>query len=246
MNNLEIPQQQSATVEDRSELNNAYNETLYGHLDENTRPEDHLRENPSLNDVINAPGDQDSSDPLFTKAAEIAFDNNRTLEANKNQDSGFMTVKLNVGGQEVIVQRTEDWYMDNHPGTPRSTLALPPESININGVTGVQQKILVEVSPNNWQCQVKNTLQSGSEADLPMELRSGSREPSQNEVATKDSIFNHANINPDLQRNLNSTAAAPEAPLNASTPDVGHAASHDTAHNATVDKLTQEAYSLAT
>lgn len=93
--------------------NSGYNADLYGNLPDGI--------NEPTGDV-ETPGDQDESREFFGEATAIAAENNKTLDADKEHPNGFKTVKVRYGGQEFTICRAEDWYMEEHPETPRVTI----------------------------------------------------------------------------------------------------------------------------
>lgn len=202
-----------------AELNDAYNSRLYGNIGEN-----HLAENPSLHDEGYA---TDASDKLFTEAATLAAERDRNLHADKERGDGHMTVKVLYEGQEVIVRRAEDWFVQEHPGTPLCIIEFPQVTIEYNGVKGTQQQTMCEIAPGRWEMQISNLIQFGDEADLPAEQRSGVRGATSHEALMKDSILYNSSIDPDRQHDLSTSHG------------------QSVAASPAVDQLTQEAYKLA-
>ena len=101
--------------------NDGYNKDLYGNLADGTSESAGSPE---------TPGDQDESRQFFGEATAIAAENNKTLDADKEHPNGFKTVKVRYEGQEFTICRAEDWYMEEHPETPRVTIEFPPMPID--------------------------------------------------------------------------------------------------------------------
>jgi hypothetical protein len=178
--------------------NNGYNEYLYGNLTDGTSKPAGSPE---------TPGDQDESREFFGEATVIATENNDTLDADKEHPNGFKTVKVEYGGQEFTIRRAEDWYMEEHPETPRVAIEFPPMPIDYLGVTGTHHVKLIESAPDTWECVIKNDITSGREQDLPPEYRNMQRPLSLHETHIKHSILSHPElIDPEDQKNLRRVA----------------------------------------
>ena len=175
-----------------------YDTDLYGNLPDGI--------NEPTGDV-KTPGDQDESREFFGEATAIAAENNDTLDADKEHPDGFKTVKVRYGGQEVTICRAEDWYMEEHPETPRVTIEFPPMPIDYLGVTGTHHVKLIESAPNTWECVIENDITGGNEQDLPPEYRNMQRPLSLHETHIKHSILSHPGlIDPEDQKNLRRVA----------------------------------------
>lgn len=187
------------------DLNNAYDSTLYGHLEPK---DDVLGENPSLTNNETALDPHDQSDELFYKAVELANERDGSLRQNPDRNDGVLSVKMELDGQDVLVNRTEDWLRDEHPGAPITVINFPPQIIEENGARYTQTKKFVETSPGRWECQVENSFQSGDESMLNPESLSDNRELTGKEVMDMNNMFNQANIDPESQKNLDNTPDA--------------------------------------
>ncbi len=178
--------------------NDGYNKDLYGNLADGTSESAGSPE---------TPGDQDESRQFFGEATAIAAENNKTLDADKEHPNGFKTVKVRYEGQEFTICRAEDWYMEEHPETPRVTIEFPPMPIDYLGVTGTHHVKLIESAPNTWECVIENDITSGNEQNLPPEYRNMQRPLSLHETHIKHSILSHPGlIDPEDQKNLRRVA----------------------------------------
>jgi len=156
---------------------------------------------------VKTPGDQDESREFFGEATAIAAEKDNTLDADKEHPDGFKTVKVRYGGQEFTICRAEDWYMEEHPETPRVTIEFPPMPIDYLGVTGTHHVKLIESAPNTWECVIENDITSGNEQDLPPKYRDMQRPLSLHETQIKHSILSHPElIDPEDQKNLQRVA----------------------------------------
>ena len=184
--------------EEIAKRNGDYDTGLYGNLPDGI--------NEPTGDV-ETPGDQDESRQFFGEATAIAAENNNTLDADKEHPNGFKTVKVEYGGQEFTIYRAEDWYMEEHPETPRVTIEFPPMPIDYLGVTGTHHVKLIESAPDTWECVIENDITSGNEQDLPPEYRNMQRPLSLHETQIKHSILSHPElIDPEDQKNLQRVA----------------------------------------
>ena len=184
--------------EEIAKRNGDYDTGLYGNLPDGI--------NKPTGDV-ETPGDQDESREFFGEATAIAAENNNTLDADKEHPNGFKTVKVEYGGQEFTIYRAEDWYMEEHPETPRVTIEFPPMPIDYLGVTGTHHVKLIESAPDTWECVIENDITSGNEQDLPPEYRNMQRPLSLHETQIKHSILSHPElIDPEDQKNLQRVA----------------------------------------
>lgn len=178
--------------------NDGYNKDLYGNLADGTSEPAGSPE---------TPGDQDESREFFGEATAIAAKNNNTLDADKEHPNGFKTVKVRYEGREFTIHRAEDWYMEEHPETPRATIEFPPMPIDYLGVTGTHHVKLIESAPDTWECVIENDITSGNEQDLPPEYRNMQRPLSLHETHIKHSILSHPElIDPEDQKNLRRVA----------------------------------------
>lgn len=129
------------------------------------------------------------------------------LMPTRNTPNGFKTVKVRYKGREFTIHRAEDWYMEEHPETPRVTIEFPPMPIDYLGITGTHHVKLIESAPDTWECVIKNDITSGSEQDLPPEYRNMQRPLSLHETQIKHSILSHPElIDPEDQKNLRRVA----------------------------------------
>lgn len=178
--------------------NSGYDTELYGNLPDGI--------NEPTGDM-KTPGDQDESREFFGEATAIAAENNDTLDADKEHPNGFKTVKVEYGGQEFTIRRAEDWYMEEHPETPRVAIEFPPMPIDYLGVTGTHHVKLIESAPDTWECVIENDITSGNEQDLPPEYRNMQRPLSLHETQIKHSILSHPElIDLEDQKNLQRVA----------------------------------------